>query len=136
MQFLDQCSDPNFAINVEILIEAWWPYLRHVFVYVAWGPHQLVFVDGVALQLAEKCKWWSKKYQTRLNNLLKNANGGARSVRARLQSCHKLPNETEALAPEGLFLLEGECENSPELGSPRTGLRPWGGRVKRSATLG
>ncbi|MGD0682859.1 MAG: hypothetical protein ABR990_12505, partial [Terracidiphilus sp.] len=49
------------------------------------------FVDGVALQLPEKCKWRSKKCQGTTSSMgwlysfRKNASGEARSVRARLR---------------------------------------------------
>jgi len=49
------------------------------------------FVDGLALQLPEKCKWWSTKRQGTTSSMgwlysfRKNASGGARSVRARLR---------------------------------------------------
>jgi hypothetical protein len=73
---------------------------------------------GEVLQAAEKCKGWSKKCQGTtsvvpqaqqkndgLDSLRKNAKVGARSVRARLQSCRKRHKKMMGFSPCGLLFV-------------------------------
>jgi hypothetical protein len=59
--------------------------------------------SGHNFTVCGKCKWWSKKRQGTTLQFAENANGGARSVRARLESCRKRRNMNWALAPGGNF---------------------------------
>jgi len=61
--------------------------------------HKLALYQGTTLQAAEKLITMCALYQGATSQLAKNAFGVARSVRARLQLCHKCCSNKSGLQP-------------------------------------